>query len=98
MNNEHDVPLSEAAIMTAAYRLANPGALLGGVFNNNAIQLILDQPDCIQVRYYYALNNGVSTLVLVGVDASGNDIVNGQLADYALPNPPDGGNSNPLNS
>ena len=99
MENVHDIPLSEAAVMTAAYRTANPGELIGGLFTKNAIELVLDQPLCVSFRFYFALKaNGDSTIVMVGVDAAGNDLVNGQLAEMALPGPPNIGSPNVLNS
>ena len=99
MENEHDISLSEAAVMTGAYRTANPGKLIGGLFTKEAVELVLDQPLCTSFRYYFALKaNGDQTIVLVGVDAAGNDLVNGQLADSAKPCPPFQGNSNVLNS
>lgn len=99
MENVHDIPLSEAAVMTAAYRTANPGKLIGGLFTKAAVELVLDQPLCVDFRFYFALKaNGDQTIVLVGVDAAGNDLDTGQLAEYGLPAPPNKGNNNPLNS
>ena len=97
-NQDHSISLAAAAAMTKDYRDANPGALLGGFFGKDALQAILDQPECVGIRYYYALDGSAPTLVLVGAIADENDIVNGLLADVALPNPPNSSSANPLNS
>jgi hypothetical protein len=61
----------------------------GGLFNRNVIDAILGQPDCVAVRFYYAKeDNGSPTLVVVGVNSSGNDMENGVIAERILPCPP----------
>lgn len=61
----------------------------GGLFNRNVFDAILGQPDCVAVRFYYAKeDNGSPTLVVVGVNSSGNDIENGIIAESILPCPP----------
>ena len=98
-NENHDITLQEASAMTANYRNASPGAVLGHYFGNSAISAILAQTGCVGIRMYYAITNeGVKQLVLVGVDSNGNDLYNGLLADRSYNCPPDCGNSNPLNT
>lgn len=97
-STDHSITLPEAAALTAQYRLENPGALLGGLFSKAAIELILNQPGCTGLRYYYAVENAAPTIVLTGVDAAGNDMDTGELAEHSLPCPPAKGNNNPLNS
>jgi hypothetical protein len=97
-DQDHSISLAAAAAMTKDYRDANPGALLGGFFGKDALQAILNQPECVGIRHYYALDNGAPTLVLVGAKANQDDMINGELADSALPNPPFGSYPNVLNS
>ena len=98
-NQDHSISLAAAAAMTKDYRDNNPGALVGGFFGKDALQAILDQPECVGIRYYYALDsNDDPTLVLVGAKANEDDIVNGELADAALPDPPNSSSPNALNS
>ncbi len=98
-NQNHSISLAAAAAMTKDYRDNNPGALVGGFFGKDALQAILDQPECVGIRYYYALDsNDDPTLVLVGAKANEDDIVNGELADAALPDPPNSSSPNALNS
>jgi hypothetical protein len=61
----------------------------GGLFYREAFEKILAQKDCIGIRYYYAkTNDGTPTLVLVGVDSKGNDMVEGAIMERSQPCPP----------
>jgi hypothetical protein len=71
-----------------AYREAHPNENRGYHIGRNIIDQILAQPGCVGMRFYYGLNEaGQKTLVYVGIDADGKDIVkrtvvmsNGDLA------------------
>ena len=98
-NENHDITLNEAAEMTANYRNANPGEVKGHYFGSAAIESVLSQTGCVGFRIYFAITNeGAKQLVIVGVDANGNDITNGVILDRGMPCPPDCGNANVLNS
>ncbi|MCC6370743.1 MAG: hypothetical protein IT236_07060 [Bacteroidia bacterium] len=98
-HENHDIPLSEASAWTANYRNANPGQINGHYFGGDAIQNVLAQTGCVGLRMYYAINDeGVKQLIIVGVNADGNDLVNGLLLDRSVLCPPTCGNSNSLNS
>jgi hypothetical protein len=59
-----------------SYRQANPSDVIGYTIGRNIIDQILAQPGCVGMRFYNALNEfGQKTLVYVGVDASGKDIM-----------------------
>ena len=60
-----------------AYADANPGDVVGGyTIGRNILDQILAQPGCAGIRLYNALNElGQKTLVYVGVDATGKDIM-----------------------
>ena len=89
-NENHDIPLSEAAQWTANYRNANPGQTKGHYFGGTAINSVLTQSGCVGLRMYYATTNeNIKQLVIVGVDASGNDLVNGLILDRSILCPPD---------
>lgn len=106
--NEHLISLEEAAKMTKAYRdfpLAQLGTLLGGIkgysFDADAIQTVIEQDGCESIRFYLALNSILPpkpTLVVVGVDANGNDLTAGVVLDQARACPPTCGVNNTLNS
>ena len=98
-NENHDIDLNDAAKMTKDYRIANPGEILGGFFGKDAIEAILAQEGCVGIRYYHALTeDGKRTIVLVGAKEDQNDIVDGKIADYTVPDPPGSSLPNPLNS
>jgi hypothetical protein len=105
--NTHQISLQDAAELTANYRelpLGQLGQLLtnvkGAMFSNDALQAVMDQPGCKSVRFYFAVKSNIPpifTLVAVGVDANGNDMVNGILLDHAHMCPPDCSVTNSLN-
>lgn len=65
-----------AADFVKAYGTANPGDVVSYVIGRNIIDQILAEPGCVGMRYYNALNEaGQKTLVYVGVDAAGKDII-----------------------
>jgi len=99
-NTNHSISLADAAAMTKKFRDgAGQGAIIASAFNKKALQNILDQENCIGIRMYYAKNeNGELTLVLVGVKDNGDDIYDGELAEWGANCPPNCGASNPLNS
>lgn len=44
-------------------------------FDRSPLMLLLSQPGCMGIRYYYAMKeNGDVTMVLSGVDSEGNDL------------------------
>ncbi len=84
----HDIDLATASKWTKNYREANPGELKAHFFGKSAFQAILNQPNCVGIRIYYALDDqGTKHLVLVGANASENDMYDGRLAERATPCP-----------
>lgn len=70
----------------------------GGLFARSIFDKILAQPGCIGIRYYYAaLDDGSPTMVLVGVDSVGSDIVSGVIGETVFPCPPVCDSPNELN-
>jgi hypothetical protein len=97
-NTNHSISLEDAAKMTARYRKA-AGAPLAAAFGKAAMLKILDQDDCIGFRAYYAKNEKDElTLMLAGITENGDDLYEGELAEYGAACPPFCGASNPLNS
>ncbi len=65
-----------AGDMIKTYQQTYPDAFTSVMIGRNIIDQILAQPGCVGMRFYSALNEqGQKTLVYVGVDASGKDIV-----------------------
>ena len=95
----HSIPLSEAAALTANYRANHPGSVLGEYFSKKAILEILSQQDCVGIRIYFGEDDQhVSHLVITGVDKDENDLYNGNLAELGISCPPNCSLPNPLNS
>ncbi|MDH7515476.1 MAG: hypothetical protein QHI48_06365 [Bacteroidota bacterium] len=99
-NEDHDISLADAAKLTRNYReRAGKNAIKGGFFGQAALQQLLDQEGVVGVRYYYGQeNDDRPVLVLVGVDATGRDLVEGFLLERSIPCPPFCGFFNELNS
>lgn len=98
---DHSISLSEAAELTANYRetLSSNLEVKAEYFGKDALIALLDQNACVGVRIYYGLDtNGVKKLVLVGVDAEGNDLYEGALMERGQSCPPECSAENPLNS
>ncbi len=99
-SEKHDISLAEAAMMTKNYRdQMTRTQVKGGYFSIYGLLKLMNQPECIGLRYYYGLNEtGGQEIVLVGVDAAGNDIVDGCIAEMSAKCPPNCSTDNPLNS
>jgi len=97
-NENHSITLAAASVMTKAYRDSDINSKIGGFFGKDAIQAILNQPTCVGLKFYFALDNGNLTLVLCGAKTDENDLFEGVLAEDSLPDPPYHSTNNPLNS
>ncbi len=86
-------------MLTERYRSRTGiGAVKGGLFWKDGIERLLQQEGCVAMRYYYAQNeDGKPTLVLVGVDKEGHDMLSGVLLDLSWPCPPICDGPHPLN-
>jgi hypothetical protein len=87
---DHHVSLSSAAAQAKAHRQGGPirkGDT--GAFNAEPIRRLLAQPGCVGVRYYKGRNqDGDDTMILVGVDSTGNDMTSGVLLNIPFLCPP----------
>lgn len=90
-NEDHSITIQEAAELTKNYRDTVSGDdVRAGFFGKTTLQNILNQPDCVGIRFYYGLSDaGIPQIVLVGADSDENDLVNEFLAERATPCPPD---------
>ncbi len=72
------------AQMITDYHAANPTDTKSYYIGRNVIDQILAQPGCVGMRFYNAYNEkGEKTLVYVGVDATGKDIVKYSVVNSA---------------
>lgn len=87
---KHEIALSEALQLVENFR-KNPQTpkSQGASFNRGAFDKILAQPGCENIKMYWAQEStGKFTVVLVGVDAAGKDMVAGTIMDRIQPCPP----------
>lgn len=94
---DQEITLAQGAVLTAAFRTASPDdTILAEVSGRAIIEKILSQPGCHKIRIYKGLDStGKPSNVLVGVDADGNDIVEGVLGNRSVKTV---GSANVLNS
>jgi hypothetical protein len=94
------ITLREGSEMTKRYRdTIQSGEVIGVFLGKEKIQAILDQSECVGIRFYFAKNeNNNNTLVFVGADANQNDLAEGLIAEFAYPCPPYCSKPNGLNS
>jgi len=94
------ITLAQGAAMTARHRAEKPNALKARLFGKECIEKLLNQDGgaCKGIRMYFAMNEqNEQELVLVGVDAEGNDMLD-IIMDMSLPCPKSCSSPNPLNS
>jgi len=85
----HEIGLTEARALIARFRQAHQASEHAAAFTRAGLGRLLAQAGCAGVRAYYAtLPSGRQTLVLVGVDADGHDLDDGELAEFGWPCPP----------
>ncbi|MDX9759441.1 MAG: hypothetical protein RBU27_09795 [Bacteroidota bacterium] len=97
---DHNISLEEAGTLTRNYRMASgKGAVKGRYFSRAALEQLLMQEDTVGVRYYYGVDaEGRQQMVLVAVDAFGEDLTEGFVFGRALPVSRFHEEHNPLNS
>jgi hypothetical protein len=99
-NEDQHISLEDAAKLTGTYRQsAGDGATLGGYFSRNSINLLFDQAACVGIRVYYGLTEDKKPqMVIVGVNAEGDDLYQGTILEHALTCPPFCSRPNQINS
>ncbi len=94
INTNHEIDLGTAIRLIRNHKVnftvsSASTPIKGGFFSRSAFEKILAQPGAVGIRYYYAQNdNGTPTLVLVGVDANGEDMQAGIIMERSYPCPP----------
>jgi hypothetical protein len=99
-NENHDITLQEAALLTEKFRSIFPQqAIIAEYFGKSAIESVLDQANCVGLRIYYGLSTAlVPRLVIVGVVSNGDDMTDGIILELGRSCPPDCSSANALNS
>lgn len=97
-DENHSITLEEAKALTKRYRDSSSfGGRNGGFFGADTLRRMLDQTDCVGIRYYYGLDaDNAQLLVLVGATEDGEDLYNQELAEVSVPCPSICDNTSPL--
>ncbi|TDI82281.1 MAG: hypothetical protein E2O79_06655 [Caldithrix sp.] len=97
---DHSISLEDASQMTRNFQLQTaPDQIIGGFFGKDAVLAIISQEKAVGLRYYYGLDDeGTPHIILIGVNADGNDMTDGLLAERSTKCPPHCPESNDLNN
>jgi len=85
-NINHSITKAEFHDFIANYCKIH-GAETSVFFDKNAVLTLLRQKSAAGCRYYYAIDSDMPTLVLIGANGSGHDLIGGKPL-VSLPNPP----------
>jgi len=86
--SNYTITLQEGIDWTTNFRNQNPNSVKAYKIDQAEINEILAQPGAAGIRTYMGIDNsGNEKLVMVAVDANGNDILN-NVYDHAEPCPP----------
>jgi hypothetical protein len=76
-NVGEEIGVELGAQMISSYRQANATDTIGYFVGRNILEQVLAQPGCVGIKFYNAYNEaGSKTLVYVGVNAEGNNMLN----------------------
>ncbi len=97
-NQDHRITLAEGVALTRRHRKAAAAGEVRSVgFGRQAFDAILAQPGCTGIRIYLGRgDDGTPAMVLVGMDAEGEDLADGEVMDRGWPCPPVCPSSSPL--
>ncbi len=91
LDKNSGVPIkeSQAIALTHAFQSKNPKTNKAYFIGSELIKKIMEQENCIGIRIYNGHNakTGEYNRVLVGVNAEGEDMVDGVIADELVPCP-----------
>ncbi len=82
--------LASAKAMIKSYQATQASGFIKGAFyGKNKLMSILNQPNCVGIRYYFGRNSSnQQIIVIVGADANGNDLTNGMILEQGPLCPP----------
>ena len=97
-NENHTIPVQDAAEMNKRFRDTYPDQPKAVYFSQSTLNSIMAQTGCVGIRFFFALTDGDEMrLTFCGVDSSENDII-GIVGNSGILCPPTCGTSDALNS
>ncbi|NUO81813.1 hypothetical protein HUU05_17215 [candidate division KSB1 bacterium] len=96
---QHEISLQEASQLTARFQEnLQPGQPKGGFFGKQALQRLLDHPECVGLRFFFgAHKDGKRAIVGMCVDKFGAERFYGPMVELSTACPPFCGWPNQLN-
>ncbi|MEO6067000.1 MAG: hypothetical protein ABJB33_10615 [Gemmatimonadota bacterium] len=87
---DHRIPLAQAVAMTKAHRAntakGDPNA---GMWPRDVFETLLAQPGAAGIRIYHGRGtDGAKHMVMVAVDATGDDMTSATIMEQEFPCPP----------
>ncbi len=75
-NSGAEISLADAQKLIQNFQAKFPGEIKASFYGVDTLNLILNQEDCVGIRFYYGYDSEAKKLaaVLIGVDAEGKDI------------------------
>lgn len=84
---DHHISFVEARRLIA--RRQRAAQVNANAFKKDALLRLLNQTGCVGVRIYHAMQeDGRPCLVLVGLNESGEELLDGELVEFGYPCPP----------
>jgi hypothetical protein len=97
-NEDHTIPVEDAAEMNQRFREEYPDQPKGIYFSQATLNDILDQSNCVGIRFYFALDGDYKMrLTFCGVQENEDDILD-IVGDGGMLCPPHCGTSDDLNT
>ena len=81
---ENVIPLNEAQNWAKIYREKNPNSVIAYLVPGIDFTQLLKEKNVVDIRAYVGIDpeSGLQKLMLVGVDAKGNDLISEKDKDY----------------
>ncbi len=97
-NEDCTINVNDASTMNQNFRNQFPDQPLGIYFSQKTLHEVLNQSDCVGIRFYFAADDdGELRITFAGVTAAEDDII-GIVGDNGYKCPPFCGERNVLNS
>ena len=95
---DHRITLADAVAMTKAHRASAPAdEPKAHMWPREVFEALLAQPGCAGIRVYHGRGtDGAKQLIMVAVDANGDDMTSATVMDVAWPCPPWCATNSPL--
>ena len=88
MSNGEIIPKELGQELIQNFVVTHPTAIKAHSFDKSLLLELLESPETVGMRIYYAYENGAPCLVLVAMDSDGNDLADNPVIERGKPCPP----------